>query len=142
MSLLEVKNLQVSFATPEGEVHAVNGIDFAVNEGETLAIVGESGSGKSQLVMAIMGLLARNGSASGQALFKGEDLLQKVPRELNRVRGSQIAMIFQDPMTSLNPYLTVEQQMTEVLMYHRKLGHREARSTGGGDVARGAHSGR
>jgi len=126
MSLLEVKNLQVSFATPEGEVHAVNGIDFAVNEGETLAIVGESGSGKSQLVMAIMGLLARNGSASGQALFKGEDLLQKAPRELNRVRGSQIAMIFQDPMTSLNPYLTVEQQMTEVLMYHRKLGHREA----------------
>jgi len=126
MSLLEVKNLQVSFATPEGEVHAVNGIDFEVSEGETLAIVGESGSGKSQLVMAIMGLLARNGSASGQALFKGEDLLRKAPRELNRVRGSQIAMIFQDPMTSLNPYLTVEQQMTEVLMYHQKLGHREA----------------
>jgi oligopeptide transport system ATP-binding protein len=126
MALLEVKNLQVSFDTPEGEVHAVNGIDFAVGAGETLAIVGESGSGKSQLVMAIMGLLARNGSASGQALFKGEDLLRKIPRELNRVRGSQIAMIFQDPMTSLNPYLTVEQQMTEVVMYHRKLSHREA----------------
>jgi oligopeptide transport system ATP-binding protein len=126
MSLLEVKNLQVSFATPEGAVHAVNGIDFAVSAGETLAIVGESGSGKSQLVMAIMGLLAQNGRASGQALFKGEDLLQKTPRELNKVRGSQIAMIFQDPMTSLNPYLTVEQQMTEVVMYHQKLGRHEA----------------
>ena len=126
MFLLEVKNLQVSFATPEGEVHAVNGIDFAVSAGETLAIVGESGSGKSQLVMAIMGLLAQNGRASGQALFKGEDLLQKTPRELNKVRGSQIAMIFQDPMTSLNPYLTVERQMTEVVMYHQKLGRHEA----------------
>jgi len=126
MSLLEVKNLQVRFATTEGEVHAVNGIDFAVSAGETLAIVGESGSGKSQSVMAIMGLLAQNGRTSGQALFKGEDLLQKTPRELNRVRGSQIAMIFQDPMTSLNPYLTVEQQMTEVVMYHQKLGRHEA----------------
>jgi oligopeptide transport system ATP-binding protein len=126
MALLEVKNLQVSFATPEGQVHAVNGIDFEVGEGETLAIVGESGSGKSQLVMAIMGLLASNGSASGQALFKGDDLLKKTPRALNDVRGSQIAMIFQDPMTSLNPYLTVEQQMTEVLMYHQKLSRREA----------------
>jgi oligopeptide transport system ATP-binding protein len=126
MSLLEVKNLQVRFDTPEGEVHAVNGIDFEISAGETLAIVGESGSGKSQLVMAIMGLLASNGSASGQALFKGDDLLKKTPRALNNVRGSQIAMIFQDPMTSLNPYLTVEQQMTEVVMYHQKLSRREA----------------
>jgi len=126
VSLLEVNQLQVSFDTAEGEVHAVNGVDFHVNEGETLAIVGESGSGKSQLVMAVMGLLAENGRAEGVARFKGNDLMRMSQHELNRLRGREIAMIFQDPMTSLNPFLTIGRQMTEVVMHHQKLSHRDA----------------
>jgi len=128
MPLLEVSNLEVRFDTPEGVVKAVNGISFDLAEGETLAIVGESGSGKSQLVMAVMGLLAENGSASGQAMFHGQDLMGMTDRELNAVRGRHIAMIFQDPMTSLNPYLTIEKQMVEVVMHHQKLSRDEARS--------------
>ena len=127
MAVLEVSGLEVRFDTPEGVVKAVNGMDFEVREGETLAIVGESGAGKSQLVMAIMGLLAENGSASGVALFHGEDLMRMKPRELNGVRGRRIAMIFQDPMTSLNPYLTIEKQMVEVAMHHQGLSRDEAR---------------
>jgi oligopeptide transport system ATP-binding protein len=127
MSLLEVTGLEVRFDTPEGVVKAVNGLDFVVNEGETLAIVGESGAGKSQLVMAIMGLLAENGSASGSAQFQGRDLMQMKPKELNSIRGHHIAMIFQDPMTSLNPYLTIEKQMIEVAMHHQGLRRNEAR---------------
>jgi len=126
MPLLEVNQLKVSFATADGEVQAVKGVDFCVDEGETLAIVGESGSGKSQLVMAIMGLLAENGNAKGVATFKGADLMQMNQRQLSRVRGKDIAMIFQDPMTSLNPFLSIEQQMIEVVMHHQKLGHRQA----------------
>ena len=128
MALLEVSGLEVRFDTPEGVVKAVNGMDFQVAEGETLAIVGESGAGKSQLVMAIMGLLAENGSASGVALFDGEDLMQMKPRELRGIRGRRIAMIFQDPMTSLNPYLTIEKQMIEVAMHHQGLARDEARA--------------
>lgn len=126
MNVLEVSDLRVSFATREGEVYAVNGISFHVNEGETLAIVGESGSGKSQSVMAIMGLLAENGRATGVARFKGVDLMALGRSELNKLRGCDIAMIFQDPMTSLNPYLTIERQMTEVVMQHRKVRRQEA----------------
>ena len=126
MALLEVRQLQVRFETAEGQVHAVNGADFEVNAGETLAIVGESGSGKSQLVMAIMGLLAENGKARGVARFKGDDLMDMSQRQLNRLRGREIAMIFQDPMTSLNPFLTIEQQMTEVVKHHQNLRHNEA----------------
>jgi oligopeptide transport system ATP-binding protein len=128
MALLEVSGLEVRFDTPEGVVQAVNGMDFSLGEGETLAIVGESGAGKSQLVMAMMGLLAENGSAGGRALLHGEDLLQMTPKELNAVRGRRIAMIFQDPMTSLNPYLTIEKQMSEVAMHHQGLSRAEARS--------------
>ena len=127
-ALLEVKDLRVQFETPEGQVKAVNGINFHVETGETLAIVGESGAGKSQLVMAIMGLLAQNGSASGVAEFEGRDLLQMSARELNGVRGREIAMIFQDPMTSLNPFLTIEKQMMEVVIHHQKMSRREARA--------------
>ena len=127
MALLEVRDLRVQFETPEGVVQAVNGIDFHLESGETLAIVGESGAGKSQLVMAIMGLLAENGSASGAADFKGQDLMQMPQKELNKIRGREIAMIFQDPMTSLNPFLTIEKQMTEVVMHHQGLGKHEAR---------------
>jgi oligopeptide transport system ATP-binding protein len=128
MPLLEVRDLTVSFDTPEGRVCAVDRLDFSLETGENLAIVGESGAGKSQLMMAIMGLIAENGSASGTALFKGRDLMAMTPKELNGVRGAEIAMIFQDPMTSLNPYLTIEKQMTEVVIQHQKLRRDEARA--------------
>ncbi len=127
MSLIEVKDLGVQFQTSDGLVYAVNGINFALEAGQTLGIVGESGSGKSQSVLAMMGLLAKNGRASGQALYAGQDLLAMAPSQLNRIRGNRVAMIFQDPMTSLNPYLTVERQMTEVLQFHKGLDRRAAR---------------
>ncbi len=127
-ALLEVSGLKVSFDTPDGEVTAVNGVDFSVGAGETLAIVGESGSGKSQLVLAMMGLLAENGRAQGSAKFKGQELMGMSQRQLNSVRGRVIAMLFQAPMTSLNPFLTIERQMTEVAMHHQKMSRREARA--------------
>ncbi len=127
MALLEVTDLQVKFETQEGEVQAVNDLEFSVKRGDSLAIVGESGAGKSQAVMAIMGLLAKNGSATGKAIFKGQDLMQMSRNELNKIRGCEIAMIFQDPMTSLNPFLTIEKQMVEVVTYHKGLRRGEAR---------------
>ena len=126
--LLEVKDLDVGFETPDGRVHAVNHLNFSIKAGETLALVGESGSGKTQTAMAIMGLLAENGHYSGQAIFKGKDLMQMGTTELNQHRGNEIAMIFQDPMTSLNPYLRIEKQMIEVVMYHRGLNRAGARA--------------
>jgi oligopeptide transport system ATP-binding protein len=128
MALLEVTDLRVSFDTPEGEVQAVTGLDFSVSRGESLAIVGESGAGKSQAVMAIMGLLAENGSVTGKADFNGRDLMKMSRKELNTIRGCEIAMIFQDPMTSLNPFLTIEKQMVEVITYHHGLRRSEARA--------------
>jgi oligopeptide transport system ATP-binding protein len=127
-ALLEVRGLRVSFDTPEGQVQAVSGIDFSLESGDALAIVGESGSGKTQAMLAILGLLAENGHASGSVLFRGKDLMLMAPAELNQHRGSDIAMIFQDPMTSLNPYLTIEAQMTEMVMHHQGLKRREARA--------------
>lgn len=127
MSLLQVNNLGVSFQTNDGAVYAVNGVNFSLERGQTLGIVGESGSGKSQSVLAMMGLLAKNGKASGAALYKGQNLLAMPAKDLNRIRGNRIAMIFQDPMTSLNPYLTVERQMTEVLELHKGMSRRDAR---------------
>jgi oligopeptide transport system ATP-binding protein len=127
MALLEVNNLNVRFQTPEGWVAAVNGISFALDKGQTLGIVGESGSGKSQAVLAMMGLLAINGEASGEVRFDGQDLLSMPAASLNKIRGNRVAMIFQDPMTSLNPYLTVERQMTEVLEFHRGMTRQQAR---------------
>ncbi len=128
MSLLDVINLGVRFKTQDGMVHAVNGINFSLDRGKTLGIVGESGSGKSQTVLAMMGLLAKNGTATGQALYKGQDLLSMKPSDLNKIRGNRVAMIFQDPMTSLNPYLTVERQMTEVLQFHKGMSRSAARA--------------
>ncbi|MBA3057016.1 MAG: ATP-binding cassette domain-containing protein [Gammaproteobacteria bacterium] len=127
MPLIEVNSLNVQFQTPDGEVTAVNGISFVLDRGQTLGIVGESGSGKSQSVLAMMGLLASNGRATGQALFDGQDLLTMAPKALNQIRGNRVAMIFQDPMTSLNPYLTVERQMTEVLQFHKGMSRQQAR---------------
>jgi oligopeptide transport system ATP-binding protein len=127
MALIDVQDLGVQFQTSDGLVYAVNGIHFALDRGQTLGIVGESGSGKSQTVLAMMGLLARNGRASGRALYDGQDLLAMKPAALNRIRGNRVAMIFQDPMTSLNPYLTVERQMTEVLQFHKAMDRKAAR---------------
>ncbi len=127
MAVLEVNNLNVQFDTQDGAVFAVNGISFTLDKGQTLGVVGESGSGKSQSMLALMGLLSKNGSASGQALYRGQDLLTLPEADLNRIRGNRIAMIFQDPMTSLNPYLTVERQMTEVLQFHKGQDRKTAR---------------
>jgi oligopeptide transport system ATP-binding protein len=118
-AVLEVSDLRTTFATPEGAVQAVNGVSFSINRGETLGVVGESGSGKSQIFMSIMGLLARNGRADGRVKFHGEEILNLEVEKLNQVRGAKMSMIFQDPMTSLNPYLSVRKQMTEVLVQHK-----------------------
>ena len=128
-ALLQVQNLQVQFATNDGPVYAVNGLSFAMQRGETLGIVGESGSGKSQTALAIMGLLARNGRATGSIDYQGRNLLALSEQALNTVRGSQIAMAFQDPMTALNPYLTVERQMTETLQLHKGMDRKAARAS-------------
>ena len=126
MALLRVRDLRVSFETVDGRVDAVNGVDLTVEAGQSLAVVGESGSGKSQLMFAIMGLLARNGTATGSVEFDDAELIGLDDAALNRVRSSQIAMIFQDPMTSLNPYMRIADQMTEVLTLHRGMSRREA----------------
>jgi oligopeptide transport system ATP-binding protein len=118
-ALLAVENLHVRFWTRRGIVHAVNGISFDIAPGETLGIVGESGCGKSVTSLAILGLLARNGRVeSGQALFEGRDLIRQSDRALRGIRGREIAMIFQDPMTSLNPVLTIGRQIREALETH------------------------
>ncbi len=126
--VLEVTGLTTTFATPDGEVRAASDVSFRVGAGETLGIVGESGSGKSQVFMSVMGLLARNGTARGSVRFKGTEILGLAPRALNQIRGARMSMIFQDPMTSLNPYLTVARQMTEVLIEHKGVSHRDARA--------------
>ena len=126
MSLLDVKDLHVEFTTQDGNVTAVNDLNFSLQPGETLGIVGESGSGKSQTVFALMGLLAKNGIISGSANFEGKEILNLPEKELNKVRADQIAMIFQDPMTSLNPYMKVSKQMMEVLILHKGMSKKEA----------------
>ena len=121
MALLDINNLGVSFATGDGTVNAVNGVSFALNRGETLGIVGESGSGKSQLAFAIMGLLAKNGTARGSVKFDGAEILNAPVAEINKLRSNHIAMVFQDPMTSLNPYMRVADQMAESLIHHKGM---------------------
>lgn len=124
--LLTIKNLQTNFKTYAGKVQAVRGIDLVVNEGEVLAVVGESGSGKSVTMMSVLRLLAKNAEITGEAIFKGQDLVKLPEREMHKIRGRDISMIFQDPMTALNPTLTVGLQMTEGLIYHLGLNKKEA----------------
>ena len=129
MPLLEIENLQVQFHTEDGIVNAVNGIYLTVEPGETLGIVGESGSGKSVSSLAVLGLLPMPPAKilSGTARFQGNDLLKLSQNELAGIRGNRIAMIFQDPMTSLNPFLTIGQQLTEVSRVHLRHSHEQAR---------------
>lgn len=128
MNLLEVKDLHTRFHTRAGVVRAVNGVSFTLEKGETVAFVGESGSGKSVMALSLVRLLPpRTGEiASGHVFFKGKDLLALTEDEIRRVRGRQIAMVFQDPMTSLNPVLTIGRQLTEGMQMH--LGYDGRRS--------------
>lgn len=128
-TILEVKDLKVNFKTYAGLVHAVRGVNFDLKEGETLAIVGESGSGKSVTSNALMKLIPQPPGIyeSGQILFNGRDLVPLSDKEMSKVRGNEIAMIFQDPMTSLNPTMKVGRQITEVILQHKKVSKAEAK---------------
>ena len=129
-NLIEVRNLQTQFFTQDGIVHAVNGISYEVAEGETVAIVGESGSGKSVGVMSLIRLIPEPPGkiVNGEVNFDGQDLLKLKEEELRQIRGNRIAMIFQDPMTSLNPVLTIGRQITEALELHLNMNREESRS--------------
>jgi len=124
--LLEVRKLTVDFTTHEGIVHAVSEVDLDLSAGETLAIVGESGSGKSQMLLSTLGLTARNARVSGSVRFQGQELLSASEKRLSQIRGLEIGLVFQDPMTSLNPYLSVGTQLTEPLRVHKGVGRRDA----------------
>lgn len=124
--LLSLRDLSVRFCLPQGEVVAVDRVSFDLAPGEVLGVVGESGSGKSQILFALMGLLASNGTVGGKALFQGMDLLGLTPAALDGVRGVKMSMIFQDPMTSLNPYRSVGDQLAEGLRVHKGMGKAEA----------------
>ena len=124
--ILSARDFHVRFATPDGEVHAVRNVNFHVEPGECLGVVGESGSGKSQLFLAALGLLSANGRTEGGMLYRGQDLRKLTGRELNRIRGARITMIFQDPLTSLTPHMRIGEQIVESLRAHRKLTRGEA----------------
>ena len=127
-ALLAVDRLSVRFMQRDGtSVTAVDDVSFKLEAGRTLGIVGESGSGKTQTMMALLGLLPGNARVAGSARFEGHDLLALSARALNGLRGDRIAVVFQDPMTSLNPFLTIERQMTETLQTHRRMTRRDAR---------------
>lgn len=128
-NILEVKNLKIHFYTEEGTVKAVNGLDFSLSENETLAIVGESGCGKSVTALGVLGIIPQPPGKilDGEILFKGKDLLKKSQREMRRIRGNEISMIFQEPLTSLNPVFTVGKQVMESFRIHQGLSKSEAR---------------
>ena len=128
--LLDVTDLRVTFATPRGDVKAVQGVSLSLEQGKTLGIVGESGSGKTVLSRAIMGLLPLQGvTQTGSVIYEGDEILNAPNARLRRLWGTHIAMVFQDPMTSLNPVLRIGQQITEPLKIHLKLDRAEARET-------------
>ena len=128
MSLLEVKNLHTYFKTKKGIVKAVNDVTYSLDAGKTLGIVGESGSGKSVSAMSIIKLLDGNGYIeSGSITFDGKDILQCTDKEMYHIRGNEISVIFQEPMTSLNPVFTVERQIGETLQIHQNMTKKEAR---------------
>ena len=125
--ILDVKNLKVDFHTYAGEVKAIRDVSFHLDKGETLAIVGESGSGKSVTTKAIIGLLANNAKVvGGEINFNGQDILKKSEKEMQSVRGKEISMIFQDPMTSLDPTMKIGQQIAEPLMKHKGMNKKDA----------------
>lgn len=128
--LLEVQGLETQFRTPEGVVHAVNGVSFGLKEGETLGVVGESGCGKSVTMLSFLRLIPNPPGkvTAGKALYRGQDLLQMSDEEIRHVRGAQIGMIFQDPMTSLNPVMTVGKQLIEPLQLHLGMNKQQALS--------------
>lgn len=128
--LLEVRNLKTYFETEDGTVPAVDGVDFWLDKGTTLGIVGESGCGKSVTSLSIMGLIPNPPGkvVEGEILFEGEDLLKKSEAEMRRIRGNEISMIFQEPMTSLNPVFTIGNQIMEAIILHQKLSKADARA--------------
>jgi oligopeptide transport system ATP-binding protein len=128
MSILSIRDLSVRFATQDGAVSAVNHVSLELAKGECLGVVGESGSGKSQTFMAAMGLLAANGTATGEISFDGKNLIGATEDVLNDVRGNRMGMIFQDPMTSLTPHMKVGRQLAEVIVRHRGVNDVEARA--------------
>ncbi len=124
--VLKVEDLEVTFPTEDGLVYAVRGVSFEVHEGEVLGIVGESGSGKSVSAMAAMGLLPKSAQIGGSITFRGEELLGRKERELENLRGASLSMIFQDPMTSLNPVMTVGDQIVETIRVHQEMNEKAA----------------
>ena len=131
MALLELKDLHTFFRTKKGIVKAVNGVSYSVEEGKTLGVVGESGSGKSVSAMSILQLLDGNGYVdSGEILFEGTDLTKVSLNELYQIRGNKISVIFQEPMTSLNPVFTVERQLSEPFRIHRGMNKKQAEDAG------------
>jgi oligopeptide transport system ATP-binding protein len=128
MSLLEVKGLETQFITPDGPVHAINGVSFSIENGETVGLVGESGCGKSVTMLSVLGLVPNPPGrvVAGSAIFHGQDLLKMKDAQLQSVRGSKISMIFQDPMTSFNPVLTIGRQITEPLQKHLGMDRKSA----------------
>ena len=133
MKQLEVKDLTIYYETDEGTVKAVNSVNFSVEKGETLGLVGETGAGKTTIALGIMNLVPDPPGKvkGGEILFEGEDILKKKPQEMRKIRGNKISMIFQDPMTALNPVFTVGEQIAESLEIHEKLSKAEARERAG-----------
>ena len=128
MSLLEVINLRIAFSTDSGTVCAVSGVDFTIEEGDILGLVGETGAGKTTTACGIMRLIPSPPGRieEGEVLYQGEDLLKKSEREMRKIRGNEISMIFQDPMTALNPIMTVDEQIAEVIVHHNHCSKAEA----------------